>query len=169
MIGSEGTLGVMTEITLRALSAAGSDVGRDLHLPVDRRGGATTIQIIQMGIPIARCELLDRYAVQAVNRHDKLSLHEAPMLLMSSTAREAGVAEQSAMVQEIASEHGGEGFSGRPRRRSARRLGGAASRLFRRPADEARLPDRDHRHLRADLAAGRVGGRPRPRKPRPRA
>ena len=70
----------------------------------------TTIQIIQMGIPIARCELLDRYAVQAVNRHDKLSLTEAPMLLMEFHGSEAGVAEQAAMVQEIASEHGGEGF-----------------------------------------------------------
>ena len=70
----------------------------------------TTIQIIQMGIPIARCELLDRYAVQAVNRHDKLSLTEAPMLLMEFHGSDAGVAEQAEMVQEIASEHGGEGF-----------------------------------------------------------
>ena len=63
-----------------------------------------------MGIPIARCELLDRYAVQAVNRHDKLSLTEAPMLLMEFHGSSASVAEQAAMVQEIASEHGGEGF-----------------------------------------------------------
>ena len=63
-----------------------------------------------MGIPIARCELLDRYAVQAVNRHDKLALAEAPMLLMEFHGSEAGVAEQAATVQEIASEHGGEGF-----------------------------------------------------------
>jgi D-lactate dehydrogenase (cytochrome) len=70
----------------------------------------TVIQIIQMGVPIARCELLDRHAVRAVNRHDKLSLTEAPMLLMEFHGSEAGVAEQSATVQEIASEHGGEGF-----------------------------------------------------------
>ena len=70
----------------------------------------TTIQIIQMGIPIARCELLDRFAVEAVNRHDKLSLTEAPMLLMEFHGSDASVAEQSAMVQEIAADHGGEGF-----------------------------------------------------------
>ena len=52
----------------------------------------TTIEIIQMGVPIARCELLDRFAVQAVNRHDKLTLTEAPMLLMEFHGSEAGVA-----------------------------------------------------------------------------
>src|SRR5690349_9462639 len=81
-VGSEGTLGVMTEITLRlypqpeALSAA------VCHFPSIAAAVATTIQIIQMGVPIARCELLDRHAVVAVNRHDKLTLPEAPMLLM---------------------------------------------------------------------------------------
>ncbi len=109
-VGSEGTLGVMTEITLRvypvpeAMSAATCTFG-SIDAAV-----RTTIQIIQMGIPIARCELLDTFAVQAVNRHDKLSLTEAPMLLMEFHGSEAGVAEQAAMVQEIATEHGGEGF-----------------------------------------------------------
>ena len=54
--------------------------------------------------------MLDKYAVQAVNKHDKLTLTEAPMLLMEFHGSEASVAEQSATVQEIASEHGGEGF-----------------------------------------------------------
>jgi D-lactate dehydrogenase (cytochrome) len=63
-----------------------------------------------MGVPIARCELLDANAVRAVNRHDKLGLSEAPMLLMEFHGSEASVAEQAATVQGIAAEFGGEGF-----------------------------------------------------------
>jgi D-lactate dehydrogenase (cytochrome) len=110
MVGSEGTLGVMTEITLRlfpipeAISAA--------VVVFDRIESAvnTTIQMIQLGLPIARCELLDVNAVRAVNRHDKLSLREGPMLLMEFHGSEAGVKEQAEMAQQIAREHGGEDF-----------------------------------------------------------
>jgi len=70
----------------------------------------TTIQIIQMGVPIARCELMDAHAVRAVNAHDRLDLQEAPMLLMEFHGSEAGVAEQTALVQEMAREHGGADF-----------------------------------------------------------
>jgi D-lactate dehydrogenase (cytochrome) len=71
----------------------------------------TTIEIIQMGVPIARCELLDEHTVRAVNRHDRLTLRESPMLLMEFHGSPAGVAEQAATVQEIASGHGGEDFA----------------------------------------------------------
>ncbi|TMH09060.1 MAG: FAD-binding protein [Betaproteobacteria bacterium] len=109
-VGSEGTLGVMTEITLRlypqpeALSAA------VCHFPSIAAAVATTIQIIQMGVPIARCELLDANAVRAVNRHDKLTLRESPMLLMEFHGSTASVKEQAEIVQEIAREQGGEDF-----------------------------------------------------------
>ncbi len=110
MVGSEGTLGVMTEITLKlypipeAISAA--VVGFDrIESAVN-----TTIQMIQLGLPIARCELLDANAVRAVNRHDKLSLREGPMLLMEFHGSEAGVKEQAGMAQQIARENGGEDF-----------------------------------------------------------
>ena len=110
MVGSEGTLGVMTEITLRVYPLPEAMSAATCTFPSIDAAVRTVIQIIQMGIPIARCELLDRHAVRAVNRHDKLTLTEAPMLLMEFHGSEAGVAEQSATVQEIASEHGGEGF-----------------------------------------------------------
>jgi D-lactate dehydrogenase (cytochrome) len=70
----------------------------------------TTIQIIQIGVPIARCELLDANAVRAVNRHDGLSLREGPMLLMEFHGTTAGVAEQVETVQQLAAEHGGMAF-----------------------------------------------------------
>ena len=110
MVGSEGTLGVMTEITLKlypipeAISAA--------VVVFDRIESAvnSTIQMIQLGLPIARCELLDANAVRAVNRHDKLSLREGPMLLMEFHGSTAGVQEQAEMAQQIARENGGEDF-----------------------------------------------------------
>ncbi len=109
-VGSEGTLGVMTAVTLRlypqpeAVSAAVCSFA-SIAAAVN-----TTIQIIQMGVPIARCELLDANAVRAVNRHDKLSLREGPMLLMEFHGSPAGVAEQVEAAQAIAGEHGGEAF-----------------------------------------------------------
>jgi D-lactate dehydrogenase (cytochrome) len=60
-----------------AVPAARGGERRDLPLPEHRGGGATTIQIIQMGVPIARCELLDANAVRAVNAQSKLGLRES--------------------------------------------------------------------------------------------
>ena len=110
MVGSEGTLGVMTEITLRIYPLPEAISAATCSFPSIDAAVRTTIQIIQMGIPIARCELLDRHAVRAVNRHDKLTLTEAPMLLMEFHGSDAGVKEQAATVQEIASEFGGADF-----------------------------------------------------------
>ncbi len=110
MVGSEGTLGVMTEITLRLYPQPEAISAATCCFPSIDAAVRTTIQIIQMGIPIARCELLDAHAVRAVNRHDKLTLLEAPMLLMEFHGSEASVKEQAATVQEIASDHGGAGF-----------------------------------------------------------
>src|SRR6201986_2192353 len=90
MVGSEGTLGVMTEITLRVYPLPEAISAATCSFPSIDAAVRTTIQIIQMGIPIARCELLDRHAVRAVNRHDKLTLTEAPMLLMEFHGSEAG-------------------------------------------------------------------------------
>lgn len=110
MVGSEGTLGVMTEITLRIYPLPEAISAATCSFPSIDAAVRTTIQIIQMGIPIARCELLDRHAVRAVNRHDKLTLTEAPMLLMEFHGSDASVKEQAATVQEIASEFGGADF-----------------------------------------------------------
>jgi D-lactate dehydrogenase (cytochrome) len=110
LVGSEGTLGVMTEITLKLFPQPEAVSAATCTFPSIDAAVRTTIQLIQMGIPIARCELLDAHAVRAVNRHDKLTLTEAPMLLMEFHGSPASVKEQAATVQEIASEFGGEGF-----------------------------------------------------------
>jgi D-lactate dehydrogenase (cytochrome) len=110
MVGSEGTLGVITEITLKLHPLPESVAAAICFFPDVGSAVQTTIAIIQMGVPIARCELLDANAVRAVNHNDKLGLKEAPMLLMEFHGSEAGVKEQAATVQELASEHGGESF-----------------------------------------------------------
>jgi D-lactate dehydrogenase (cytochrome) len=110
LVGSEGTLGVITEVTLKLYPQPESVSAAVCTFPTIADAVATTIDIIQLGVPIARCELLDANAVRAVNRHDKLTLREAPMLLMEFHGSEAGVAEQARTVQEAAREHGGEDF-----------------------------------------------------------
>lgn len=109
-VGSEGTLGVMTEITLKLYPLPEAVSAAICHFPSVDAAVQTTIAIIQMGVPIARCELLDGRTVAAVNRHDRLALREQPMLLMEFHGSPAGVAEQARTVQEIAAELGGESF-----------------------------------------------------------
>ncbi len=109
-VGSEGTLGVMTEITLKLYPLPEAVSAAVCHFPSIDAAVRTTIQIIQMGVPIARCELLDANAIRAVNRHSKLSLREAPMLLMEFHGSPAGVQEQAETVQAIAQEFGGDQF-----------------------------------------------------------
>jgi D-lactate dehydrogenase (cytochrome) len=109
-VGSEGTLGVMTEVTLRLYPQPEAVMAAVCSFPSIAAAVDTTIQIIQMGVPIARCELLDGNAVRAVNKHDKLTLREGPMLLMEFHGTPSGVNEQVATVQEIAAEQGGMAF-----------------------------------------------------------
>ena len=110
MVGSEGTLGVMTEITLKLYPLPEAVSAAVCHFPSIDAAVQTTIQIIQMGVPIARCELLDANAIRGVNKHSRLALREAPMLLMEFHGSEAGVKEQAETVQALAREHGGEDF-----------------------------------------------------------
>jgi D-lactate dehydrogenase (cytochrome) len=110
-VGAEGTLGVITEVTLRlhprpeAVSAA--------VCPFDTIRGAveTVIATIQLGVPVARIELLDEPQLEAVNRYSKTSYPIAPTLFFEfHSDSERHVAEQAEAVQAIAAEHGGHAF-----------------------------------------------------------
>ena len=109
-VGSEGTLGVITEVTLRLYPLPEAVSAAVCHFPSVDAAVRTAIQIIQMGVPIARCELLDANAIRGVNKHSRLGLNEMPMLLMEFHGSEAGVKEQAESVQALAREHGGEDF-----------------------------------------------------------
>ena len=110
MVGSEGTLGVMTEITLKLYPLPEAISAAVCNFPSIEAAVRTTIQIIQLGVPIARVELIDVNTVRMVNAYAKLGLSEAPMLLMEFHGTPNSVKEQAELVQEIASEHGGQAF-----------------------------------------------------------
>jgi D-lactate dehydrogenase (cytochrome) len=106
MVGSEGTLGLMTEITLRIYPLPEAVSAAVCSFPSIEAAVHTTIAIIQMGVPIARVELLDGNTIGMVNKYAKLNLAETPMLLMEFHGSPASVKEQAETVQEIAAEYG---------------------------------------------------------------
>ncbi|MBP7565471.1 MAG: FAD-binding protein [Burkholderiaceae bacterium] len=109
-VGSEGTLGVVTEVTLRIYPLPEAVSAAVCSFPSIEAAVRTTIEIIQLGVPIARVELIDAHSVRAVNRHSKLTLREEPMLLMEFHGSPASVQEQAETVQELAAGHGGNAF-----------------------------------------------------------
>jgi D-lactate dehydrogenase (cytochrome) len=109
-VGSEGTLGVMTEVTVRLYPLPEAISAAICSFPSIEAAVQTVIQVIQLGVPIARVELIDHNSVRMVNAYAKLGLREEPMLLMEFHGSPAGVKEQAETVQEIASDHGGNAF-----------------------------------------------------------
>jgi len=110
MVGAEGTLGVITQLTLKLSGIPEAISGGVCPFPTVEACCNTTIHTIQTGIPIARIELLDALQVRAVNLHSKLGLPETPMLFLEFHGTEASVAEQSRRFGEIATEFGGGPF-----------------------------------------------------------
>ncbi len=110
MVGSEGTLGVITEVTVKLYPLPEAISAAVCSFPSIEAAVRTTIQIIQLGIPIARVELIDANSVRMVNAHSKLTLREEPQLLMEFHGSPASVKEQAEAVQEIAAEFGGNAF-----------------------------------------------------------
>ncbi len=110
MVGSEGTLGVMTEITVKLYPLPEAVMAATCSFGSLADAVNTTIQIIQLGVPIARCELLDSNTIRMVNQHSKLNLREGAMLLMEFHGSPASVQEQVDTVQAIADGFGGQTF-----------------------------------------------------------
>lgn len=110
LVGSEGTLGVITELTLRLHPLPEQVAAASVQFPSIDAAVQTCIAVIQSGAPIARCELLDAHAVRAVNAADQLGLMEAPLLLLEFHGSPLAVREQVDTVQALAAEHGGTRF-----------------------------------------------------------
>lgn len=111
MVGSEGTLGVITELTLRLRGIPEAVSAATCSFPSVAAACEAVIATIQYGIPVARIELLDALQVRAVNAYSKLSLPETPLLLLEFHGSQVGVAEQAEAFGDIASDHGGTGFA----------------------------------------------------------
>ena len=110
MVGSEGTLGIITEVTVKLYPVPEAISAAICSFPSIEAAVRSTIQIIQLGIPIARVELIDGNTVRMVNAYSKLSLREEPLLLMEFHGSPSSVKEQAESVQEIATEFGGTAF-----------------------------------------------------------
>jgi D-lactate dehydrogenase (cytochrome) len=110
MVGSEGTLGVITELTLKLSGIPEAISGGVCPFPSVEAACNAAIATIQSGIPVARIELLDELQVKATNLYSKLTLPEVPMLFVEFHGSPAGVAEQSERFGEIADDLGGGPF-----------------------------------------------------------
>jgi D-lactate dehydrogenase (cytochrome) len=110
IVGSEGTLGVITELTLRLAGIPEAISSGVCPFPSVEAACNATILTIQSGIPVARIELLDALQVHACNLHSKLNLPETPVLFLEFHGSDASVAEQSQRFGEIAKEFGGGPF-----------------------------------------------------------
>ncbi|MFC7517761.1 FAD-binding oxidoreductase [Herbaspirillum sp. GCM10030257] len=109
-VGSEGTLGIITEVTVRIYPQPEAVSAAVCSFPSTAEAVNSVIRTIQMGVPVARVEFLDENSVRSINAHDKLGLPEKPLLLFEFHGSENGVAEQAQLVQEIAAEYNAIGF-----------------------------------------------------------
>jgi D-lactate dehydrogenase (cytochrome) len=110
IVGAEGTLGVITELTLKLSGIPEAIASGVCPFPSVDAACNATILTIQSGIPVARIELLDALQIKAVNSYSKLTLPEVPMLFLEFHGTDASVAEQSRRFGEIARELGGGPF-----------------------------------------------------------
>lgn len=109
-IGSEGTLGVITELTVRLYGIPEAISAAVCAFPTIEGAVDTVILTIQSGVPVARIELLDDLQMAAINQYAKIDHKVAPTLFFEFHGTPAGVAEQAETVQAIAADHGGQDF-----------------------------------------------------------
>jgi D-lactate dehydrogenase (cytochrome) len=108
--GSEGTLGIITELTLRLYGVPEASAAAVATFPTVDDAVRTVIAVVQMGIPIVRSELLDEVQIDAVNRYAGLELTVAPTVCFEFQGTERSVAEDAEAVRAIADEHGNTDF-----------------------------------------------------------
>ena len=130
MIGSEGTLGVITEIQLKLYGQPEAVSAAVCLFPDIDAAAKTAIMVKQMGIPVARMELVDGASIRAINEADQLGMVEKPHIFFEFHGTEAWVAEQAERTQEIAAELGGEDFEWSTRPEDRTRLWNARHNMF---------------------------------------
>lgn len=121
-VGSEGTLGIIVEVTVRLYPQPEAVSAAICNFPDLDSAVQSVIEIIQMGIPVARVEFMDTGAVQATNKYSKLDLRESPLLLFEFHGSPDSVREQAQTVQDITKSHGGQDFDWAERPEDRNRL-----------------------------------------------
>jgi D-lactate dehydrogenase (cytochrome) len=118
--GSEGTLGIITEVTVKLHPQPEAIAAAVVNFPDVDGAVQTVMQAMQMGVPLARAEMLDALTIQAINAHSHTTLVPAPTLFLEFSGSTAQIAEQSAILRGLAQEHGGGDFqwATRPEERS---------------------------------------------------
>jgi len=109
-VGSEGTLGIITEVTVKLYPVPEAMSAAVCNFSTLRDAVDTVIESIQLGVPVARSEFLDAMTIRALNAHSHTSLREAPTLFFEFHGSESSVRDQAAIVQEIATAKGGQDF-----------------------------------------------------------
>ncbi len=122
LVGSEGTLGIITEVGVRLYGIPESIAAGVCPFPSIDAACQAVIQTIQLGIPVARIELVDEEHVKAFNAYSKIDLKVAPTLFLEFHGTEAGTEEQSRLFGEIAQEMGGGPFAWETKEEDRQRL-----------------------------------------------
>lgn len=110
-VGAEGTLGIITEVTLRLHPLPEAVSAAVVNFPSAEQAVNVVIQAIQLGVSLARCEFLDPPAIRAINAYSKMDLREGYTLFFEFHGSPAGVAEQVELVQQLAADEGGTDFA----------------------------------------------------------
>jgi D-lactate dehydrogenase (cytochrome) len=111
LVGSEGTLGIFTELTVKLYGVPEAITAATCAFDSVEGAVSSVITAIQLGIPVARIEFLDEMSIRGVNNYSKLGLPEKPHLFLEFHGTEAGAAEQAEMFGEIAAENGAGDFA----------------------------------------------------------
>ena len=120
--GAEGTLGIITEVTLRLHPVPEAISAAVCAFPDFTDAVETVIEVIQNAIPVARIELLDEVMMRGINAHAGFSYRETPTLFLEFHGSANAVAEQAKAVEAIAADHGGLGFEWASRAEDRSRL-----------------------------------------------
>ena len=165
-VGSEGTLGVITEIGLRLHPVPQATTSAVCPFATLEGAVNTVMLTIQSGIPVARIELLDEVQMRGVNRYSKLNYPLQPTLFFEFHGTEAGAAEQAQMVGEIAREHGGLEFQWAAKPEDRSRLWQARHDTLYAECHCGLIARPGYRRVRADLKTRRMcaGDAPRYRR-----
>jgi D-lactate dehydrogenase (cytochrome) len=110
-VGSEGTLGIFTELTLRVYGIPESILAARASFPSVESAVRTAVSLLAVGIPIARVELVDRVSMEKLNRHSGTHYEEAPTLFLEFHGNEAGLQQDVQFAKDLAADHGCSGFA----------------------------------------------------------